>query len=367
MVKKSKYEEVGGLDEELTVAYNDVDFCFKLYEKGYYNSVRNDVPMYHYESISRGSDDVDEKKQQRLLKEREHLYAKHPNLKGKDPFYNDNLTQNKVDFSINVEEEEQEYAICEWMKHYPKKVKSDFKVCIDKITDDKDFAIEGWCQGEDAERDNASERYLLLRSEQGKIYQCKMEKVFREDVAQSLGSTNYLAGFRCRVDRNQIAMNLHAYTIGIMQKYQKEVFIRWLDVMSGRQELKGTVVRDIALEERTGWKPKQILHRIDGVKRTEELFGIKGWAVLEHADNINCETQILVVEGDRARVCSTQAKERYDVALSMPHYKNIYLCGFAAEIPNVGKDAAIFIVKRNLHNGKVYYQQLSESELQEEA
>lgn len=56
------------------------------------------------------------------------------------------------------------------------KVKSDFKVCIDKITDDKDFAIEGWCQGEDAERDNASERYLLLRSEQGKIYQCKMEK-----------------------------------------------------------------------------------------------------------------------------------------------------------------------------------------------
>lgn len=194
-----------------------------------------------------------------------------------------------------------------------------------------------------------------------------MEKVFREDVAQSLGSTNYLAGFRCRVDRNQIAMNLHAYTIGIMQKYQKEVFIRWLDVMSGRQELKGTVVRDIALEERTGWKQKQILHRIDGVKRTEELFGIKGWAVLEHVDNINCETQILVVEGDRARVCSTQAKERYDVALSMPHYKNIYLCGFAAEIPNVGKDAAIFIVKRNLHNGKVYYQQLSESELQEEA
>ena len=33
MVKKSKYEEVGGLDEELTVAYNDVDFCFKLYER----------------------------------------------------------------------------------------------------------------------------------------------------------------------------------------------------------------------------------------------------------------------------------------------------------------------------------------------
>ena len=50
-----------------------------------------------------------------------------------------------------------------------------------------------------------------------------------------------------------------------MQKYQKEVFIRWLDVMSGRQELKGTVVRDIALEERTGWKQKQILHRFDGV------------------------------------------------------------------------------------------------------
>ena len=30
MVKKSVYEEVGGLEEEFQVAFNDVDFCLKV-------------------------------------------------------------------------------------------------------------------------------------------------------------------------------------------------------------------------------------------------------------------------------------------------------------------------------------------------
>lgn len=30
MVKKSVFEEVGGLTEELAVAFNDVDFCLKV-------------------------------------------------------------------------------------------------------------------------------------------------------------------------------------------------------------------------------------------------------------------------------------------------------------------------------------------------
>ena len=56
MIKKERYELVGGLDEDLRVAYNDVDFCISLFEKGFYNVTRNDVRLYHYESVSRGSD-----------------------------------------------------------------------------------------------------------------------------------------------------------------------------------------------------------------------------------------------------------------------------------------------------------------------
>ena len=40
MVSRQKYERVGGLDESLPIAYNDVDFCFKLLEAGYVNVQR---------------------------------------------------------------------------------------------------------------------------------------------------------------------------------------------------------------------------------------------------------------------------------------------------------------------------------------
>ena len=52
----------------------------KRYEKGYYNVVREDVVLYHYESASRGNDDMAPEKKDRLLKERKRLYEKHPEL-----------------------------------------------------------------------------------------------------------------------------------------------------------------------------------------------------------------------------------------------------------------------------------------------
>lgn len=52
-VEKKKFEEIGGFPEELPVAFNDVDLCFSLFEKGYYNMVMQDTAFYHYESLSR--------------------------------------------------------------------------------------------------------------------------------------------------------------------------------------------------------------------------------------------------------------------------------------------------------------------------
>lgn len=85
-VEKKKFTEAGGFPEELPVAFNDVDFCFSLFEKGYYNVVLQDIPLYHHESLSRGNDD-DREKLERLLHEKDKLYARHPALAGKDPFY----------------------------------------------------------------------------------------------------------------------------------------------------------------------------------------------------------------------------------------------------------------------------------------
>ncbi len=101
MVSKAKYEKAGGLNESMAVSYNDVEFCFKLTEAGYYNVLRNDVVLYHHESLSRGLDEQDAGKWERLLLEKEKLYAGHPQMDGKDPFYHESLIDNASDYRCN--------------------------------------------------------------------------------------------------------------------------------------------------------------------------------------------------------------------------------------------------------------------------
>ena len=75
-----------GFDENFSIAYNDVDMCFSLYEKGLYNIVCNDALLYHHESLSRGNDLIDKNNR------------KHMELLGRDPFYSRRLTQLRGDF-----------------------------------------------------------------------------------------------------------------------------------------------------------------------------------------------------------------------------------------------------------------------------
>lgn len=97
LLRREVFDRVGGFYRELAVAFNDVDLCYTLYEKGYYNIVRNDVVLYHHESLSRGKDGESEKKQLRLLKEKDLLYERHTMLYGKDPFYHPYLTTDMLE------------------------------------------------------------------------------------------------------------------------------------------------------------------------------------------------------------------------------------------------------------------------------
>lgn len=87
------------LKKRLTVAFNDVDFCLKLFNKGYYNVCLPQVEAYHYESKSRGVEDTAEK-QNRFMKEIDYMVDKWGELLLNDPFYNINLSLRKEDFSI---------------------------------------------------------------------------------------------------------------------------------------------------------------------------------------------------------------------------------------------------------------------------
>lgn len=100
MVKRSVFEEVGGLTEELAVAFNDIDFCMKVRQKGYLVVYNPYAELYHYESKSRGLEDTPEK-QERFHKEIRTFETRWPEiLKNGDPYYNPNLSLETQNFSL---------------------------------------------------------------------------------------------------------------------------------------------------------------------------------------------------------------------------------------------------------------------------
>jgi GT2 family glycosyltransferase len=101
MCRREVFEEVGGFEEKLTVAFNDIDFCLKLIERGYRNIYLPHVALYHYESKSRGQEDTVEK-QIRFTKEINYMQTKWEDLIENDPCYNPHLTRNSEDYSIEV-------------------------------------------------------------------------------------------------------------------------------------------------------------------------------------------------------------------------------------------------------------------------
>ena len=100
MVKRSAFEKVGGLSEELQVAFNDIDFCMKLRQAGYLIVYNPYAELYHYESKSRGLEDTPEKVA-RFNREISVFEKRWPDiLRNGDPYYNPNLTLKSQDFSL---------------------------------------------------------------------------------------------------------------------------------------------------------------------------------------------------------------------------------------------------------------------------
>lgn len=103
MVKKSIFDDIGGLDEAFQIALNDVDFCLRLREKGYLNVFTPFAELYHFESASRGIDVVDEAKAKRYEEESERFRTKWKEVLEKgDPYYNPNFSLDHSDYSLRV-------------------------------------------------------------------------------------------------------------------------------------------------------------------------------------------------------------------------------------------------------------------------
>ena len=97
--RRDVYEEVSGFDEELAVNFNDLDFCLKVYSKGYKVVYLPQAVLIHYEHATRGQNDTPEKIK---LADREKriILSRWNNFVRRDPYYNPNLTLYRRDFSL---------------------------------------------------------------------------------------------------------------------------------------------------------------------------------------------------------------------------------------------------------------------------
>ncbi len=100
MCRREVFESVGGFDEQLSVAYNDVDLCLKMVEKGYRNVYLPHVVLYHHESKSRGAYEDSPEKLLRLSKEAEYIQSKWKEIIERDPCYSPHLARDNEDYSI---------------------------------------------------------------------------------------------------------------------------------------------------------------------------------------------------------------------------------------------------------------------------
>lgn len=232
MVLRKKYEEVGGLDEGLPISYNDVDLCFKLLEAGYLNVQRNDAILYHHESLSRGLDEEDESKWERLLTEKEALYQRHPKLLGKDPFYHKELIDNASHYACNYKFIHEDQLCTQEARFVPKAPfrkqlkrakRGSLKLTVDRAEpqhkihrEEPDILwIMGWSYLPGA--DNAAfQRQIVLQRTDGAGYLARPADWHRTDVEQILPEEKHigLAGFVLRLRKEDIQPG--EYRVGML-------------------------------------------------------------------------------------------------------------------------------------------------------
>lgn len=100
MTKKSVFEEVGGMDAEFQVAYNDIDYCLKVRKTGRLVVYNPFAMLHHYEYKSRGTEDT-AAKLARYNQEVNLFTTRWADIiSAGDPYYNPNLTRRYQDFSL---------------------------------------------------------------------------------------------------------------------------------------------------------------------------------------------------------------------------------------------------------------------------
>jgi O-antigen biosynthesis protein len=99
VIRKETFQKIGGFNEALQIAFNDVDFCLRVREAGYRNIYTPYAELYHHESATRGNEETPEK-QFRFSQESAYMKQRWGELLLNDPAYSPNLTLESEDFGL---------------------------------------------------------------------------------------------------------------------------------------------------------------------------------------------------------------------------------------------------------------------------
>lgn len=252
MVSRDKFEALGGYYEGLAVAFNDVDLNWRLLEEGYYNVCCNYFNLVHHESLSRGDDNADAKKTDRLMRENNTLMKRHMNMYTKDPFYhqalvNDDVAQDyimanpKIPHPDEIESSNAQLVSrgypdswtneCVWFRtdyigSLNKWNKMYYKGRKEKPVNDTGYFIKGYSFVVGS--DNAIyNRTLLLRRVKSSedltpvepcVYSFKVHDMLREDVEKNLKDQQSveITGYRSRIEEGVLPKG--TYQAGMLYK-----------------------------------------------------------------------------------------------------------------------------------------------------
>lgn len=205
MIDKEKFD---GFNTEFPLAYNDIDFCFSLMEKGYYNVCVNSVSLYHYESVSRGDDRNNSEKLKRLFVEKRKLYNSHPGFT--DKFYNRNLTKHGGDFSVEdislINRGKFAKAVMNPDRYYSDKIKYE----VDYVQKGDMFTIGGYAYIDGA----ITNTYIVVMTRSDVAVPIKANVEPRMDLSVEKSKKYSLCGFTCNIDTNMFESG--NYRLGIM-------------------------------------------------------------------------------------------------------------------------------------------------------
>ena len=260
LVSRKKFIEAGGFPEDLAVAFNDVDLCYSIHEKGYYNVCCNHIYLYHHESLTRGLDNLDPKKMERLAVEGDIPMTRHSHLYNWDPFYSPHLTEDETISAIIPREdytpvEELPYAVATIHEKGIRGARED--QCL-RVGCEYNGTMDNWLYGVTAKghdegyflkgysfvigSDNACfEKKLVLRQIQKspdgsvgptgpKVYSFVPYVWYRPDIRVRLSDqVNVdLTGYKLRIDKNTLPPGYYQIGMLAIDKTSRLKLINWV-------------------------------------------------------------------------------------------------------------------------------------------